>query len=63
VAAVPPGGNHDPEDLRCRHERLLDALLSGNPDQAEEGVRSHIVLSALPQSSRAIERVTQETQV
>ncbi len=52
AASVPPDSHHDPVDVRERHERLLGALLSGDPDQAEEGVRSHIVISATPLTER-----------
>ena len=55
AASVPPDSYHDPVDVRDRHEWLLDALLSGDPDQAEEGVRSHIVISATPLSERSAE--------
>jgi DNA-binding GntR family transcriptional regulator len=40
--AVRPHKPHDPADLVARHERLLEALLSGNPDQASAAFEEHI---------------------
>lgn len=40
--AVTPYKVAEPEDLVTRHQALLDALLSGDPDAAEEAFRRHI---------------------
>lgn len=46
ATTVPPGRFHDPDDLTTRHEALVDALRSADPDTAEEAFRNHIVRAA-----------------
>lgn len=43
AATVPRDHAHDPEDLQERHERLVAALRTGDPDVAEDAFRGHIL--------------------
>lgn len=45
--ALPPGYKKDAKREGANHRILLEALLSKNPDRAEEAFRSHVVESAL----------------
>lgn len=42
ATTVPPGHFHDPNDLLTRHQALVNALRSGDPDTAETAFRHHV---------------------
>jgi DNA-binding GntR family transcriptional regulator len=43
---ISPHKPHDPDDLRARHQALLDALQAGDPDQAEAAFHQHVLQTA-----------------
>ncbi len=43
---ISPHKPHDPDDLRSRHQALLDALQAGDPDQAEAAFHQHVLQTA-----------------
>lgn len=45
AATKEPGHEHDPRDLEKRHRLLLNALKSGDPDEAEVAFRLHVAES------------------
>lgn len=45
AATKEPGHEHDPRDLEKRHRLLLNALKSGDPDEAEKAFRLHVAES------------------
>jgi DNA-binding GntR family transcriptional regulator len=48
AATKQPGQDHDPDDLNRRHRLLIDALMSGDPNEAERAFRQHVAESLVP---------------
>lgn len=59
--ATEPNQEHSPLGLVARHELLLDALLSGDPDRAEAAFATHIMLAAQRTAGLASDGVPRES--
>jgi DNA-binding GntR family transcriptional regulator len=53
AATATPGHQHNPQDLERRHRHLIDTLVAGDPDAADEAFRVHVAESVMSRPKAA----------